>query len=154
MPAPDLQFRKAKTADLPAIIAMLHDDPIGKRRETPGDPPAAAYVHAFEAVDADPNQYLAVAILEDRVVGTLQLTFIPGLARTGMWRGQIEAVRIAANHRGRGLGHAMFAWAIEECRARGCGLVQLTSDKSRTDAHSFYASLGFKPVHEGYKLEL
>lgn len=155
MDQPEISFRAATAADLPAIVAMLADDPIGRLRETPGDPPAPAYVSAFAAVDADPNQVLAVATLPGgEIAGTLQISFIAGLARTGMTRGQIEAVRIAASHRGLGLGHRMFAWAIGQCRARGCGLVQLTSDKSRTDAHRFYRSLGFKPVHEGYKLEL
>ncbi len=84
-------------------------------------------------------------------MGTLQLTFIPGLARGGALRGQIEAVRVARSHRGAGLGRAMMNWAITECRARGCGLVQLTTDRSRTDAHRFYDGLGFVPSHVGYK---
>ena len=92
--------------------------------------------------------------LHDEVIGTLQLTFIPGLARTGAWRGQIEAVRIAETHRGSGVGQQMFEWAIEQCRARGCKLVQLTTDKARPDAHRFYERLGFVGSHIGYKLTL
>ena len=88
------------------------------------------------------------------MIGCLQLTFIPGLSRAGMWRGQIEAVRVAAAQRGRGVGRAMLRWAIEQCRARGCGLVQLTTDKRRADAHRFYESLGFGASHEGMKLAL
>ena len=89
-----------------------------------------------------------------QVVGTLQLTCIPGLVRAGTKRGQIEAVRIARDRRGNTLGEAMFAWAIDECRARGCTLVQLTTDKARPDAHRFYDRLGFKATHIGYKLEV
>jgi GNAT superfamily N-acetyltransferase len=88
------------------------------------------------------------------VVGTLQLSFIPGIARTGAWRGQIEAVRIAQALRGSGVGQQMFEWAIAQCRARGCTLVQLTTDKGRPDAHRFYEKLGFVASHEGYKLGL
>ena len=91
---------------------------------------------------------------DGEVVGCLQITFIAGLSRIGMWRGQIEAVRIAAGQRGSGLGRAMMLWAIEQCRARGCGMVQLTTDKRRTDAHRFYARLGFEASHEGMKLSL
>ncbi|WP_198375715.1 GNAT family N-acetyltransferase [Neoroseomonas rubea] len=144
-------MRRATAADLGAIVALLADDMLGAGREKPGDP---AYEAAFAAIDADPNQYLAVAEEDGRIVGCLQLSFIPGLSRLGMWRGQIESVRIAASHRGAGLGRRMFAWAIGECRARGCGLVQLTTDKARPDARRFYESLGFKASHEGMKLGL
>jgi ribosomal protein S18 acetylase RimI-like enzyme len=147
-------FRRATAADLPAIIALLADDPLGRHREDASSPPDPRYVSAFAAVDGDSNQLLAVVERDGAVIGCLQLSFIPGLSRLGMWRGQVESVRIAAGHRGGGLGRAMFEWAIEECRARGCGLVQLTSDKSRPDALRFYESLGFRASHEGFKLEL
>jgi ribosomal protein S18 acetylase RimI-like enzyme len=147
-------FRRAVAADLPAIVALLADDPLGRTREDPSHPLDPRYAAAFAAVDADPNQLLAVVELDGAVVGCLQLSFIPGLSRRGQWRGQVESVRIAAAHRGGGLGRAMFTWAIAECRARGCGMVQLTSDKSRTDARRFYESLGFRASHEGMKLDL
>lgn len=147
-------MRRATAADLAAIVAMLADDEIGQSREVVSEPLHGDYVAAMAAIEGDPNQLLAVAEMEGRVVGCLQLTFIPGLSRRGMWRGQIEAVRIAAAVRGRGLGRAMLGWAIAECRARGCGLVQLTTDKKRPEAHRLYASLGFEATHEGMKLAL
>ena len=88
------------------------------------------------------------------VAGTLQLTVIPGLARRGALRAQIEAVRVREDLRGQGLGHELFAWAVEEARRRGCALVQLTTDKRRADAHRFYGRLGFVASHEGFKLHL
>ncbi len=91
---------------------------------------------------------------DGQIVGTMQLSFLPGLARRGALRAQIEAVRVAQSQRGSGLGAAMMGWAIEEARRRGCALVQLTTDKSRTDAHRFYARLGFVATHEGMKLAL
>ncbi|HWX48955.1 MAG TPA: GNAT family N-acetyltransferase [Roseomonas sp.] len=149
-----ISFRAAKASDLPAIIAMLAEDPLGSQREVAGATPDRRYLEAFAAIQADPNQLLAVAVDGEEVVGTLQLSFIPGLARMGAWRGQIEAVRIAATRRGEGLGERMFAWAIAECRARNCSLVQLTTDKRRADAHRFYERLGFVASHAGYKLAL
>jgi ribosomal protein S18 acetylase RimI-like enzyme len=139
---------------LPTIIAMLADDALGRAREDAGPPINPAYADAFAAIEQDPNQFMAV--LEDAgdVVGYLQLTFIPGLSMKGMLRGQIESVRIAASRRGRGLGHLMLRWAIEECRRRGCGLVQLAMNKSRADTLRFYQSLGFVASHEGFKLRL
>jgi GNAT superfamily N-acetyltransferase len=143
-------FRTAAEGDLPAIVALLADDTIGAGRE--GD--IEAYRAAFADIDADPRSHLVVADIDGEVAGTLQLTFIPGLSRMGTERAQIEAVRVGSAHRGRGLGHQMIDWAIGEARRRGCGLVQLTSDKRRGDAIRFYESLGFEATHEGMKLPL
>ncbi|QIE26425.1 Aminoalkylphosphonate N-acetyltransferase (plasmid) [Caballeronia sp. SBC1] len=147
-------FRTALLADVPAIVALLADDELGSQREIIGTPLNQRYVDAFQAIEADVNQRLVVVADGDEIIGTLQISFIPGIARMGSWRGQIEAVRIAAHRRDSGLGHKMFEWAISECRSRGCSLVQLTTDRSRTDAHRFYEKLGFKASHEGYKLAL
>ena len=147
-------FRAATVDDLPAILALLVDDELRKLREDLGPPLNPRYLAAFEAIERDSNQLLAVADQDGEVVGCLQITFIPGLSRLGMWRGQIEAVRVAATQRGSGVGRAMLLWAIEQCRARGCGLVQLTTEKRRADAHRFYARLGFEATHEGMKLRL
>ena len=147
-------FRTALLADVPAIVALLADDELGSTREIIGTPLDQRYVDAFQAIEADANQRLAVVADGDEIIGTLQLSFIPGIARMVSWRGQIEAVRIAAHRRDSGLGQKMFEWAISECKSRGCNLVQLTTDKSRSDAHRFYEKLGFKASHEGYKLAL
>lgn len=148
-------FRKASSVDLPAIIVLLSDDPLGATREVASETIDQAYLDAFAAIEADSNQLLVVAVDDcDGVIGCLQLSFIPGLSRTGMWRGQIESVRIAAGHRGDGLGAAMIKWAVGQARDRGCGLVQLTSDKRRPDAIRFYEKLGFVASHEGLKLDL
>ncbi|MFM9843931.1 MAG: N-acetyltransferase family protein [Dongiaceae bacterium] len=147
-------FRRVRAADPPGIVALLADDAIGRSRESAALPLDGGYAAAFEAIESDVNQLLAVAERDGRVVGCLQLSFIPGLSRRGMLRGQIESVRIASGERGRGLGHQFLEWAIGECRRRGCGMVQLTADKSRKDALRFYKSLGFRALHEGLKLPL
>ncbi|RPE42483.1 L-amino acid N-acyltransferase YncA [Streptomyces sp. Ag109_O5-1] len=148
----DLEIRAAVAADIPAIVGMLADDPLGVRRESPDD--LAPYLDALERLSADPNQQLVVAVREGRVVGTLQLTVIPGLSRRGATRSIIEGVRIHSDERGSGLGTRFIEWAIDESRRQGCQLVQLTSDKSRTDAHRFYERLGFTASHTGFKLEI
>ncbi len=149
-----LVFRRARSEDVPAIVALLADDVIGSGREAGGSVLDRRYQEAFAAIEGDANQVLAIAELAGAIVGCLQLTFIPGLSLMGMWRGQIEAVRIASDHRGEGLGERMFTWAIATCRERGCGLVQLTTDKRRSDAIRFYEKLGFQASHEGMKLKL
>jgi ribosomal protein S18 acetylase RimI-like enzyme len=150
----DVVFRRAQGSDLPSIVAMLADDELGRSREDASVPLNGRYVDAFDALARDPNQLLAVMVRGDEVVGCLQISFIPGLSRQGMWRGQIESVRIASICRGEGLGRRLLEWAIAECRKRGCGVVQLTSDKTRHDARRFYESLGFRASHEGMKLNL
>lgn len=147
-------FRAARRADLERIVALLADDAIGATRDDASLPLDDGYIRAFETLDNDPNQVMAVAELDGAIIGCLQLTFIPGLTRKGAWRGQIEGVRIAANLRGRGHGAAFFDWAIEHCRTRGCVLVQLTTDLRRDGAHRFYERLGFEATHTGMKLVL
>jgi GNAT superfamily N-acetyltransferase len=148
-------LRRARAADVPALVALIATDQLGATRDGVRDQAdLAAYGQAFEAIDEDPAHLLLVAEMAGQVVGTLQLSFLPGLARRGALRAQIEAVRVADSARGTGLGSAMMQWAIEEARTRGCALVQLTSDKSRAGAHRFYERLGFVASHEGMKLKL
>ena len=147
-----MTYRTAVRADLPQIVALLADDDLGRARE------AAvvddAYERAFAQIDADPRNALLVAEQDTQVVAVLQVTYIPGLGRHGAERAHIEAVRVRSDRRGQGLGRQFLQWVIEQARQRGCALVQLTTDKSRTDAHRFYAGLGFVASHEGMKLDL
>jgi ribosomal protein S18 acetylase RimI-like enzyme len=148
------EVRRAARADVPAIVALLAADQLGATRDGGAD--LEPYERAFAAIDADPAQLLVVVTEppSGAIPATLQLTVIPGLARRGSVRGQIEAVRVHEDLRGRGLGEALMTWAIDEARARGCTLIQLTSDKRRGDALRFYARLGFTASHEGFKLRV
>jgi GNAT superfamily N-acetyltransferase len=141
MPPSTVVFRAGTRADLPAIVALLADDPVGAGREVAADPLPEAYTSAFEAIEADPGNELLVADREGSVAAVLQITWIPGLTRTGGTRALIEGVRVARDARGKGLGHLLLERAIAMARERGCTLVQLTTDKTRTDAHRFYESL-------------
>ncbi|MFJ9777500.1 GNAT family N-acetyltransferase [Kitasatospora sp. NPDC101157] len=147
-----LTIRRATEADLPAIVAMLADDPLGAARESPDD--LSPYRAAFGRIDGDPHQHLVVAERAGRTIGTLQLTVVPGLSRQGSTRAIIEAVRVHADERGSGLGTELIRWAVERARELGADLVQLTSDATRTDAHRFYERLGFVPSHLGFKMKL
>ena len=146
-----VEIRRAVEKDVEAIVALIANDQLGAGRESPGDP---RYLAAFAEIDADPNQLLAVIDSAGEILGTLQLTFTPGLSRLGTKRATIEAVRIRSDQRGTGLGQRLIEWAITEARTHNCGLVQLTTDSSRSDAHRFYERLGFKATHIGMKLPL
>jgi GNAT superfamily N-acetyltransferase len=148
-------LRESTAADLTAIVRLLADDALGAGRESlDGAGGLEPYLAAFRAIDADPSHLLLVATMGRDFVATMQLVFLPGLSRRGALRAQVEAVRVATPHRDRGIGTAVVTWALEEAQRRGCAFVQLTSHKSRVDAHRFYARLGFRASHEGMKLAL
>ncbi|MEQ8507138.1 MAG: GNAT family N-acetyltransferase [Rhodospirillales bacterium] len=149
-----MEFRDAIRNDLDAIVALLADDALGSSRERAETPLPACYEEAFQAVQDDPNSRLIVADDDGNVVGCLQITMIPNISHQGGWRAQIEGVRIAASTRGSGLGRRMFEHAIGLARAKGCRMVQLTTDRKRPEALSFYESLGFSHSHAGMKLSL
>lgn len=149
-----IQVRRAIRSDLPRIVALMADDGLGRSRDDPTLPLDERYVAAFERIDGSLDHLMLVLQEGDVVAGYLQLSFIPGLSHRGMTRGNIEAVRIAGDRRGQGLGTILLDRAIDECRARGCALVQLTAHRTRSDAKRFYERLGFVASHEGFKLQL
>ena len=149
-----LTYRDATADDLGFIVRLIVDDNVVATNDKPDEPHHPRYLAALAAIDADPNQCVVIAEHDGQSVGTLQLTFIPGINRLGEFRCLIEAVHIAPTHRNLGLGSEMIRWAIEQARARHCGVVQLTSNKKRLDAHRFYERLGFSKSHEGFKLAL
>lgn len=154
---PDLvvTLEEASAQDLPGLIALLVDDPLGRSRDgIRDDADRRRYERAFAAIDDDPAHLLMVARHEDQVVATVQLSLIPSLARRGALRAQVEGVRVSSALRGRGIGAALMRWAVEEARERECDLVQLTSDRRRPAAHRFYERLGFQRTHAGFKLDL
>ncbi|MFI0899929.1 GNAT family N-acetyltransferase [Streptomyces sp. NPDC020983] len=150
---PETALRPATRADLPAVLALLAGE------DGVVDPAAVevtgAHERAFAAVEADPrNEILVLVDAAGEVVGCLQLTRVPGLGKGGAERALIEAVRVRADLRGSGLGRSLVRRALDRARGQGCALAQLTSNKSRADAHRFYTSLGFEASHEGFKLPL
>lgn len=150
-----IRMRRATRADVSTIVALLADDVRGGAGEVVSDPPDAAYLAAFARIESEPRSLLAVAESADGVVvGTLLLTTIPGLSNRGGELALLSAVRIAPSVRGQGLGGQMIQWAIDEARRRGCGIIELLSHATRTDAQRFYERLGFARSHVGMRLRL
>lgn len=147
-------LRLAARADLPFIVRMLADDELGSMRERYESPLPESYVKAFEQIDNDPNHELIVAEMEDEVIGTLHLVFLPSISFQGGLRAQIESVRVDTEWRDKGIGSELMKWTIERAKARGAHIVQLTTHRSREDAHRFYERLGFSGSHLGMKLNL
>jgi len=151
---PELRLRQALETDVHSLRHLLADDVLGRDREDLSDQATERYVAAFHAIDADPRNELWTARRRGELVGMYQVTYIPYLSRGGNERCLIEAVRVAASVRGEGIGKAMMVFALDRARERGCLLAQLTTDKTRPDAHRFYKRLGFAASHEGMKLDL
>ena len=148
----EITIRPARRDDVPAIIAMLADDHLGRARERLEDPLPSLYHDAFVRVSGDPNIRLVVAEEGGRVVGCLQLCILPGLSSQGASRGLIEDVRVASHLRGQGIGEQLVQWAVAEARSRGCKLIELLTHSSRVDAQRFYERLGFARSHVGMTL--
>lgn len=149
-----VEFRTAERKDLPSIVRLLAEDELGNRRERYEDPLPGSYFEAFELIENDPNHELIVAELSGEVIGTLHLMFLPSISYRGGLRAQVESVRVEGRYRDRGIGSEMVKWVVERARGRGAHLIQLTSHKSREEAHRFYERLGFTKSHVGMKLSL
>lgn len=149
-----MKFREATKDDVYEIVLLLADDALGSHRERFEDPLPAAYYEAFHAMEKQNGNQIIVAVEDGKIIGCLQLTIIPGLARLGMKRAQIEGVRVDRTYRGKKVGEQLFKEAISIAKTEKCGMVQLTTDKQREDAHRFYEKLGFISTHEGMKCML
>ncbi len=149
-----LTFRDVLPSDIPVIVRLMHEGHM--RADTQPLDPATLddprYRMAFDEIAADPAHRLIAAERDGTVVGTIQISYLPGLSHFGARRAQFENVFVSPDHRGTGVGTAMMQWAIAQSRAAGCSIIQLTSGKVRTDAHRFYRKLGFEASHEGFKL--
>lgn len=154
MIAPEVIFRPARRADLPAIVRLLADDELGSQRECYEEPLPEAYYSAFEQIESDPNHELVVAERDGEVIGTLHLMFLPSISFQGGLRAQVESVRVDKRFQSQGIGSEMMRWTVERAKQRGAHVVQLTTHKTRVDAHRFYERLGFKGSHLGMKLNL
>lgn len=149
-----LGFRDATATDIPTILQLSHAGAAKANRYPELDLSDPAYLQAFKDIDADPNHRLIVAERNGEIIGTMQISYLPGLPDQGRYRGQLENIHVRADQRGQGTGGKMIEWAIARCRERNCWVVQLTSNKVREEAHNFYGKLGFVPTHEGFKLAL
>lgn len=154
MTVQNVLFRAARRADLPSIVRMLADDDLGSQRECYEDPLPERYYSAFKQIDSDPNHELIVAECDGDVIGTAHLIFIPSVSFQGGLRAQIESVRVDKRFQSQGIGGQMMKWLMDRARQRGAHVIQLTTHKTRLDAHRFYERLGFKGSHLGMKLSL
>lgn len=149
-----MEYREARKDDLPDIIHLYCDDGLGSTREMLSDPVDDVYLKAFADIEKDPNNRLYVIEDQGNVIGTMQYTVIAHINRSGRKRAQVESVHVHRDYRGKGIGQKFMAFAEDMAKQDGCGIIQLTTDKTREDAHRFYLSLGFTDSHIGMKKHL
>ena len=150
----DLTYRQATEADLPFLDALIEADEVAAARDIAPPDNEAQQLEAMRAIAADPNHELWIVEADGAPVASFHLSYLPGVSRKGAWRGQIESVRVVPALRGKCVGEAMMRWAVARCEAKGCSVVQLTSDMRREAAHRFYERLGFAHSHAGFKMKL
>ncbi|WP_262030874.1 GNAT family N-acetyltransferase [Microvirga sp. Mcv34] len=149
-----LSIREAQAGDLEAIIRMHEEDELGSHGDVWSDETKPAYEAAFAAIQESAENRLFVALDNNEIVGTFQLTFIPNLTGRGATRVKVESVKVRAARRSGGIGGQMIAFAEDYARTHGAAAMELTSNKTRKDAHRFYERLGFARSHEGFKKKL
>jgi len=147
-----IKIKQAQESDLDSIIEMIADDALGAKREQYIQPLPESYKTAFDAIRGNSNAKLIVAKEKERVIGIAQIDFITYLTYQGGTRAQIEGVRVHKNYRSQGIGKLLFEYLINLAKERGCHMVQLTTNKERTDAFRFYENFGFVNSHDGFKL--
>ncbi|PZO04329.1 MAG: GNAT family N-acetyltransferase [Hyphomicrobiales bacterium] len=152
-----IAIRRARREDVPRIAALIMlgaPTQTMTRAEIEAEAAHPSYLDAFAQIEASVYNALFVAEQAGAVIGTFQVTLIPGLVSRGRMRAKFESVHVAPESRGRGIGAIMIAHALAFARESGAGMAELTSNKARTDAHRFYVRLGFEQSHEGFKMVL
>jgi GNAT superfamily N-acetyltransferase len=153
----EIALRLARREDVPRIAALIMQGSATEARtaaEVEAEATHPDYLRGYDEIDASPANHLFVAERGGTVIGTWQVTLIPGIIARGRRRAKLESVHVAPESRGLGLGRLMVGHALAFAKEQGAGLIELSSNKNRTDAHRFYRDLGFDQSHEGFKMTL
>ena len=132
-PEPELALRDARPKDAAAIAVLI--DGLGYEA-------GAADVKRRLAALARSGQQAVVAEKGD-VVGVMTISMMHVLHRPKPV-GRISMLVVAEAARGAGIGAALVAEAERRLAAKGCGLVEVTSNRKRLRAHVFYEKLGYE----------
>jgi GNAT superfamily N-acetyltransferase len=85
----------------------------------------------------------ALVIERGEVLGVLTTSTTLTLHRP-LAVGRMSMMVVAESERGQGLGARLVAAAEEVLKGRGCGMVEVTSNRKRLRAHAFYEKLGYE----------
>ena len=137
MNADAVQVREARPTDAVEAVRLLsqlgHAQPAGKDSAR-----LAAFIEQGECVLVAERASSSSA----RLLGVVTLHVAPVMHRAGPI-GRLSALVVDESARGGGIGRALVAAAEAYFAARGCAMIEVTSNKARTDAHAFYERLGY-----------
>jgi N-acetylglutamate synthase-like GNAT family acetyltransferase len=137
-----VEIRDARRDDAEAIARLL-----GQL----GYPAAASAV--ARRVEQLRDDRLVVAESDGAVVGLAQLHVAPSLEHDRP-AANLAALVVDEAHRGHGVGRALVESMENEARARGCGVLYLTTAERRVDAHGFYEQIGLEYTGRRYAKHL
>jgi ribosomal protein S18 acetylase RimI-like enzyme len=148
-------IRKAVEKDIPRILELYRQleittsDAEVDRQTTP-----EAYRKVFADISSYPGMELIVAEEKGKVIGSLEIMIVPNLSHKGLPWALVENVIVDEALRRTGVGRQLMQYAINQAKNAGCYRISLSSNNSRTIAHKFYESLGFKGSSIGFRLYL
>lgn len=99
------------------------------------------------------HEVVLVAVRREQIVGLVTLNIMQVLHRPTPV-GRVSTLVVAKLERGKGTGRALTAAAERILKERGCGLVEITSNFRREDAHAFYGHIGYEATSVRFKKEL
>jgi GNAT superfamily N-acetyltransferase len=144
----EVSVRRATVDDLDGLaqaLAHLHDDCAWTADR---EPEAQA---TLKAIVDDPSRGLTVAVVDGRVVGTIDIVVCRNLTRDLRPFALIENVVVMPDFRRRGIGRLLMSSAIGLAEEQGCYKVQLVSSNKRDAAHELYEAMGFDAPVSGYR---
>lgn len=146
-------IRAATEGDIPRILELYEELVTSTSAAEMGRAPSLDDYHRiYQQIRTMPGYELIVAEEEGEVIGTIILLIVPNLAHRGLPWAVVENVVTDRRFQGRGIGRLMMEHAISRAREAGCYKLQLSSSKTRDEAHHFYESLGFEASAHGFRL--
>jgi len=123
---------------------------LGYDRPADPRPTPLAVEESFRKINQ--SGYVAVAVSDNKIVGSYTMYYCANLARSGKPFAVIENVIIATAHRRQGIGRTLMAHAQVAARDTGCYKVMLCTGANRPENLKFYESCGFIGNKVGFQV--
>jgi len=149
MNADQVIIREAEAEDLAALLVLYRQ--LNNQSDEKGFSLKQAEA-IYLRIGNYPDYSIYLAEWKQQVVGTFALLIMDSLGHGGVPAAVLEDVVVSEAHRGLGIGQQMMTLATALAREKGCSKFFFSSGIERTQAHQFYANLGFK--QHGYSFYL
>lgn len=129
-----MNVRELRSGDMTQLLPLLNELGYPVERDV--------LLERFDAFTKD-GEHALVAERDGRIVGLLTMHVTPVLHRAGSV-GRITTLVVEAASHGQGVGRALMDYAERRLWEKDCVMIEVTSNKKRTDAHAFYERLGYE----------